>query len=110
MVHGLEHALWTPVSWTLISRSPASGQQALPYTSQLLLQAAVLALGSAVLCSPGHSGCSTVLSPQVKTWTPREPSSMRSAPSKVQSGGAWLSDLWLSASTHGDSQGQLSPW
>lgn len=86
-----------------ISRSPAPGRQAPPQASRLLPQAAALAW--AVRCGAGLCvAAATPPSVSVETWTPHEPSSTRSAPSKVRAGeGARAggrrpgSDLWLDA-------------
>ena len=68
-----------------ISPSPAPDWQAPPRASRLLPQAAALA--GAVRCGAGL--CVAAAAPPsvpTETWTPREPSSRRSAPSKVRAG------------------------
>lgn len=68
----------------LVSPSPAPSRQAPPQASRLLPQAAALA--RAVSCGAGLCVAAPPPSVPVETWTLRELSSRRSAPSKVRAG------------------------
>lgn len=78
-------SLQAPLPCALIRPSPAPSRQAPPQASRLLPQAAALA--RAVSCGAGL--CVAAAPPRsvpVETWTLRELSSRRSAPSKVRAG------------------------
>lgn len=80
-----ESMRWNGRTRASISRSPAPGRRVPPWASRLLPQAAALAW--AVQCGVGLCvAAATPPSVWREAWTPREPSSTRSAPSKVQVG------------------------
>jgi hypothetical protein len=112
-VHDPEHAPGTVMSGALISLSPASGQQAPPHTSRLRLQAAALALGSAVRYRAGRSVAATTPPSAPR----RRDGPLESHPARDQLPQRCIlgtqigqhGDLWLDAAPTDSGQG-LSPW